>query len=202
MSPAAPCRGIDRARVVTAPRAVLAAIVALGIAAPPLAAEARSAAAPVGLLRSTPAAPFVVAAGRALGRRAIVVEAASERDVDAAFARMVEAGVGGVLVGRSPVFTSDARSLVALAARPAIPAISDQRAFVTSGGLISYAASCAAADRQAGLYAGRNLGGARPSERPVMQPTTFDLVTNRRAAKALGRTIPRSLLLRVGEIVE
>jgi putative ABC transport system substrate-binding protein len=145
--------------------------------------------------------PNILAAGRALGHEVIVVEAASEREFEAAFARMVQAGAGGVVVGGSPMFTSHVRSLVALATRHALPAIYDQRAFVTRGGLMSYAASFAGAYRQAGLYAGRILRGARPSELPVVQPTTFDLVINLAAAKALGLTIPPALRLRAGELI-
>jgi putative ABC transport system substrate-binding protein len=146
--------------------------------------------------------PSILAAGRALGHEVIVVEAASAPEFEAAFAQLRQAGVGGVLVGGSPVFTSHLRTLVALAARHAIPAIYDQRAFVASGGLMSYAASFAAAYRQAGVYAGRILKGARPSELPVVQPTTFDLVINARTARTLGLTLPLSLRLRAGEIIE
>jgi putative ABC transport system substrate-binding protein len=130
------------------------------------------------------------------------VKAASERELDAAFPQMVQAGAGALLVGGGPFFSSQSRWLVALAARHAIPAIYDTRDHVEAGGLMSYATSTADAYRHAGLYAGRILKGAKTSELPVMQPTTFELVINRNTAKALGLTIPQTLLVAADEIIE
>jgi putative ABC transport system substrate-binding protein len=146
--------------------------------------------------------PDVQATIRALGRKAVVVEAANEREFDAAFARTVGAGADALLVGGSPVFTGRRRELVELAARHAVPAIYDQRDYVAAGGLISYGASFTGAYRQAGIYAGRILKGAKPSELPVLQPTTFELVVNLKTAKALGLDVPPSITLRADEVIE
>jgi putative tryptophan/tyrosine transport system substrate-binding protein len=146
--------------------------------------------------------PAVEGAGRALGRQILVANAASERELDVAFAQMARAGAGALLVGGGPFFTSQSQRLVALAARHAIPAIYDAREHVEAGGLISYATSITGAYRQAGLYAGRILKGAKTSELPVMQPTTFELVINRKTAKTLGLTIPETLLVAANEVIE
>jgi len=111
-----------------------------------------------------------------------MVKAASERDFNAAFATMVQAGAGALVVCGSPSFTSESRTLVALAARHNIPAIYDVRDYVAAGGLISYSASFTRASRQACVYAGRILKRAQPSEPPLLQPTAFELVINQFAA--------------------
>jgi ABC-type uncharacterized transport system substrate-binding protein len=102
----------------------------------------------------------------------------------------------------APFFTSERRRIVALAARHGIPTIYDQRDYVSTGGLISYSASFTDTYRQAGIDTSRILKGAKPSELPVMHPTTFELAINLKAARALDLTIPRSVLERADEIVE
>jgi putative ABC transport system substrate-binding protein len=146
--------------------------------------------------------PAVEQAGRALGRQVLVVKAASERELDAAFVQMVQAGAGALVLGGGPFFTSQRQRLTALAARHAIPAIYDAREDVEAGGLMSYGTNIADAYRHAGLYTGQILKGAKTSDLPVMQPTTFELVINRKTAKALGLTIPQTLLVAADEIIE
>ena len=146
--------------------------------------------------------PVMETAGRALGLQMVVVKTSSEHEFEGAFAKIVEAGAGAVLVSGSPFFTSQRRGLVALAARHAIPAIYDQRDFVVDGGLISYSASFTGAYRQAGTYVGKILKGAKPSELPVLQPTTFELLLNLKTAKALGLTVPPGILVAADEVIE
>ena len=146
--------------------------------------------------------PDLEAASRALGRKLVVVEASSEGEFEAAFEKFVEAEVGALLVSGSALFTSKRKALVALAARHAIPAIYDQRRTVVDGGLISYAASFENAYRQAGIYAGKILKGAKPSELPFLTPTTFELMINLKTAEALGLDVPPSIYLRADEVIE
>ena len=146
--------------------------------------------------------PIVEAAASALGLRTLATRVRSEGEFDAAFAGFVQAGARAVLVSGSPFFTSQRWSLVALSARYALPAMYPQREYVAAGGLISHAASFTGAYRQAGVYAGRILKGARVSELPVLQPTTFELAVNLKTAKAFGLPMPPSILLRADEVIE
>jgi putative ABC transport system substrate-binding protein len=130
------------------------------------------------------------------------VKAENEAGLAAAFAMIAQSDTGAILVSGGPFFTSQRRALVELAARHRIPAIYDLIEFVQAGGLISYSASIAGAYRQAGVYAGKILKGAKPSELPVLQPTTFELAINLKAAKALGLTIPPSIHLRADQVIE
>jgi putative ABC transport system substrate-binding protein len=141
-------------------------------------------------------------AARAFGLRIVPVMAASEREFEQAFAEIARARAGALLVSGSGIFTSRREALVALVARHALPAIYDVRDHVAAGGLISYSASFTDAYRQAGLYAGRILKGAKPSDLPVQLPTTFELVVNLKTAKALGIEIPRTILERADEVIE
>jgi len=146
--------------------------------------------------------PSIETAAHVLGLRIVPVRAASERDLDAAFARIVETGAGAMLFGGGPVLRSQLEKVVALAARHAIPTIYELRDYVEAGGLISYAASFPGAYRQAGIYAGRILKGAKPSDLPVLQPTTFELAINLKTAKTLGLTVPDKLLVAADEVIE
>ena len=144
----------------------------------------------------------IEAAGRTLGRRVVVVKAATEADFEPAFARIVEARTGAVLIGGGPFFGSQRRTLAALALRHRLPSIYDLRESVLDGGLMSYSASISSAYRQGGVYVGKILKGAKPSELPVLQPTMFQLVINLKTAKALDIEVPTSLLLRADEVIE
>jgi putative tryptophan/tyrosine transport system substrate-binding protein len=145
---------------------------------------------------------LVETAARTLGLQIVPVTLASERDLDAAFDRIVATGAGALLFGGGPVLRGQLQQIVALAARHALPTIYELRDYVEAGGLISYAASFPAAYRQAGVYAGRILKGAKPSDLPVLQPTKFEMAINLKTAKALGLTVPQTLLVAADEVIE
>src|SRR6516225_1389867 len=146
--------------------------------------------------------PSIETAARVLGLQIVVVKPASEHDLDAAFVRIVTTGAGAVLFGGGPVLRTQVQQLIALAARHAIPVIYEVRDYVEAGGLISYGTSFPDAYRQAGVYAGRILKGAKPTELPVLQPTRFELVINLKTAKTLGLTVPDKLLVAADEVIE
>jgi putative tryptophan/tyrosine transport system substrate-binding protein len=141
-------------------------------------------------------------AARTLRQQIRVVNASSERDIDAAFAILVEHRIGALLATLDPFFDTRREQIVAQAAHYAVPTIYGQRAYAVSGGLMSYASSFIEAYRQAGNYVGRILKGEKPADLPVMQPTKFELVINLRAAKTLGLTIPVKLLALADEVIE
>jgi putative tryptophan/tyrosine transport system substrate-binding protein len=144
----------------------------------------------------------VQTAARALGRPIVVLNASSEREIDAVFASLADHKVEALMVDADALFVSRRDQLVAQAARHAIPAIYDLRDFVAAGGLMSYGASLADAYRQAGVYTGRVLKGEKPADLPVQQSTKVELVLNLKTAKALGLTFPISLLGRADEVIE
>ena len=145
---------------------------------------------------------LVETAARALGLQIVPVKLASERDLDAAFDRIVATGAGALLFGGGPVLRGQLHQIVALAARHALPTIYELRDYVEAGGLISYAASFPAAYRQAGVYASRILKGTKPSDLPVLQPTKFEMAINLKTAKALRLTVPQTLLVAADEVIE
>src|SRR5829696_4648722 len=136
------------------------------------------------------------------GVRLEIENASSDREIDAAFVTLASSRAEGVIVDPDHFIDSRREKLVALAATQAIPAIYGLRELTAGGGLMSYGVSLAAVYRQLGAYAGRVLGGAAPAELPVQRPTTFELVINMRTAKALGLSLPPTLLARADEVIE
>ena len=141
-------------------------------------------------------------AARAKGIKLAVLKASTEAEIDAAFAAIQQLQAGGLLVAADAFFFSRRAQFVALAAQHAVPAIYWNPVFVAAGGLVSYGTDTDALFREAGIYAGRILKGAKPADLPVPQPTTFRLVVNLKTAKALGLTIPSSILARTDEVIE
>jgi putative tryptophan/tyrosine transport system substrate-binding protein len=141
-------------------------------------------------------------AARRKGLQLHVLKAGSESEIDAAFASLVQLQVGALVVAADPFLSSRREQIVALASRNALPSIYAWREFVDSGGLISYGASLTTAYRMVGQYAAKVLKGARPADLPVQQPTTYELVINLKTAKALGLTVPPSMLTSADQIIE
>jgi len=137
-----------------------------------------------------------------LGVQLVIVHANVESDFDAAFSTLVQQRATALLVCASPFFNARRQQLVVLAARHALPAIYEWREFAAAGGLMSYGTVFSDAYRQADVYAGRILKGAKPADLPVVQSTKFEFVINLSTAKALGIDVPPSLSARAEEVIE
>ena len=131
-----------------------------------------------------------------------IVKAATAGDIDAAFTLIAQRRAKALLVANDPFFFNSTDQIAALAARHAIPTIYFEREFVVAGGLMSYGPNLTDAYRRGGIYTGRILRGAKPADLPVEQPTKFELVVNLKTAKALGVTVPQSILLRADEVIQ
>ena len=144
----------------------------------------------------------VTAAAVTFGVQLDIVHASDSREIEAAFATLVQNRVGALLIGPDIFFANRRLQLATLATRHVIPAVFNLREFAETGGLMSYGTSLTESYRQLGVYAGRILKGAKPAELPVVQSIKFELVINLITAKALGLTIPESFLLRADEVIE
>jgi ABC-type uncharacterized transport system substrate-binding protein len=141
-------------------------------------------------------------AAGAKGVQLRILKANTESEIDGAFATLVQLHAGALLILPDPFFDGRREQLVALSSRHAVPVVYGWREFAAAGGLITYGPSFTAAFRLAGNYAGKILKGAKPADLPVQQPTMFELVVNLNTAKALGLTVPPSILARADEVIE
>ena len=144
----------------------------------------------------------ILAAAASIGQQMLILNAGSDSQIEQAFSTISERRVGAILYSAGLFFQVHREQLVALAARHAVPAMYEWREFVDAGGLISYSPSRPELYRQIGLYAGRILKGEKPADLPVMRPDKFEMVINRRTAKALGLEIPPKLLFTADEVIE
>ena len=144
----------------------------------------------------------LVAAARAIGRQIVVLEVASEQDIEAAFATVVQKQIAATMVSGAAQMSGWRDQIARLAARHGIPVIYANREFVVAGGLISYSAELYDHFRVAGTYVGRILKGEKPANLPVQLPTKFEMVINLKTAKALGIAIPPLLRALATEVIE
>ena len=142
------------------------------------------------------------ASARTLGVQLHVVSATTDNEVEHAFASLAKLGVGGLVIGTDPFFTSTIERLASLAIRYAVPAAYRGREFAAAGGLISYGSASRDAYRLAAIYTGRVLKGEKPADLPVQQATKVELYINLKTAKTLGITIPLPLSGRADEVIE
>jgi len=141
-------------------------------------------------------------AASSLGLSLHILNASTDRDFDAVFARLAQLRAGALVIGVDAFFNSHSAHLAALATRHAVPTISAYQEFTAAGGLMSYGGSIVASSRQAGVYAGRILNGEKPADLPVMQSTKVSLIINLKTAKALGLNVPITLQAAADEVIE
>jgi putative ABC transport system substrate-binding protein len=146
--------------------------------------------------------PEIEQAARTIGRRLFVAKASNDEELNAAFALLLQQGIGALLVAGDPYFDTRRDRIIAFAAQNRLPAVYHFREYAFAGGLLSYAPSITDAYRQAGNYTGRVLKGEKPAELPILQPTKFDFVINLKTAKALGLSVPFGLLNAADEVIE
>jgi putative ABC transport system substrate-binding protein len=142
------------------------------------------------------------AAAKAIEQNIVIIDVRSVSELSSAFATLIQQRVGALLVTVDALFTNQREKIVSLASTHKVPTLYGRREFVEAGGLISYGANTNDQYRQSGVYVGRILSGAKPSNLPVQQPTKFELLINLKAANALGLTVPRTLLERADEIID
>jgi putative tryptophan/tyrosine transport system substrate-binding protein len=142
------------------------------------------------------------AASDRLKQQVRIFDVRTDREIEAAFATIIDQRIGGLLVQTDPSLTVRRDQLVLLTTRHAIPAVFGFREFVMAGGLMSYGTSLRAAYRQVGIYVGRILKGEKPADLPVLQSSKFDFIINLQTAKALGLTIPPGLLAIADEVMD
>ena len=141
-------------------------------------------------------------AAKGIGQRLFVASANNDAELDSALASLGQQRVGAFLVTAAPFFDTRLERIVGFAAHNRLPAIYQFREYAVAGGLISYGPDVVESYRNAGLYVGRILKGEKPADLPVLQPTKFDFVINLKTAKALGLTVPPTLLAEAGEVIE
>jgi putative ABC transport system substrate-binding protein len=146
--------------------------------------------------------PDMLAAAQTLGLTLHPLRATNEREIDDAFATLSKLGVGALVIETSPLFTTRMEQLASLTLRYRMPAIYQFRGFPAGGGLVSYGGNLPEAYRLAGIYVGRILKGEKPADLPVQRLTKVELILNLKTAKALGITVPPSLLARADEVIE
>jgi putative ABC transport system substrate-binding protein len=142
------------------------------------------------------------AAAAALGRPIEILAASTNREIDTAFASVLQKGVDALVVSPGGLFVNRRVQITTLTSRHAVPTIFTSRQFVDVGGLMSYTSNPSEQYQQVGLYVGRILKGQKPSELPVMQPTKFEFVINLQTARTLGIEAPEALLAQADEVIE